>query len=100
LREAPFDGLPVGGGDDARDRVDVELEVAFDGGEPDAGPLERAADAVGKLGGVGAGDGLEPGAGVRSRFAGGRERFVEDSLAHRVVGEEVIRAEGGHRRKA
>ena len=69
LGEAALDGLPVGGGDHARDRVDVELEVALDRGEPHAGALERAADAARQLGGVGAGDRLEAGARVRSRLA-------------------------------
>ena len=68
LGEAALDRLPVGGGDHARDRVDVELEVALDRGEAHAGALERAADPARELGGVGAGDGLETGAGVRTRL--------------------------------
>ena len=98
LGEPALDRLPVGGGDHAGDRVDVELEVALDRGEADAGALQRAADPARELGGVGAGDGLETGAGVRTRLPVRGERFVEDALGHRVAGEEVIRAQGGHRK--
>ena len=100
LGEAALDGLPVGRGDHARDGVDVELVVALDRREAHAGALQRAAHAAGQVGGVGARDGLDTGPGVRAGLPGRGERFVEDSLAHRVVGEEVIRAQGGHRPRA
>ena len=96
LGEPALDRLPVGGGDHARDRVDVELEVALDGGEADARTLQRAPDEVGQRRGVRAGHGLEAGAGGGPRQAIRAEAFVEDALAHRIAGEQVIRARGGH----
>ena len=92
LCEAALDGLPLGGGDDARHRVDVELEVALHRRETHAGALERARDAVGQARRVGATDGLERGTGPWPRRRVRGEPLVVDPIEHRVAGERVLRA--------
>ena len=80
LREAALDGLPVGGGDHARDGVHVELEVALDRGEPHAGAAQRPGHVRRQLRGAGAHHRLQPGTGLRADGAVGGEGLVEAAL--------------------
>ncbi len=94
LRQAALDRLPVGGGDHARHGIDVELEVALHRGEAHAGALERAADLARQLRWPGLRDRLERRARAGPRGPVRREALVENPLARRVAGEQVVAASG------
>ena len=97
LGEAALDRLPVRGGDHARDGIDVELEVALQRRETHAGALERTARR-GRAARRRRRGRRPPGRrGPRAGRAVGSERLVEDALAHRIVGEQVVHSQGGHR---